>query len=107
TSYTWPVKYNLPKDGGKYEKVEFMGEFRRLSQSRLDELMRLARDGQIEDSGFVDEILLGWSGIKTGTGEEFEYSGANQRILLDLFPGLRGAIVLAYQESLMGVLRKN
>jgi hypothetical protein len=106
TSYTWPVKYRLP-DGGKYDNVEFVAEFKRLSQSRLEELAGQARDGKIKDEAFVEEILLGWSGIKTAAGEEFEYSAGNRDLLLDTFPGLRYAVVTAFQESIQGSVRKN
>ena len=106
TSYTWPVKYRVP-DGGKYADVEFTAEFKRLTSSRLEQLARDAGEGKVNDDTFIAEVLLGWSGIKTAAGEEFEYSAGNRDLLLDTFPGLRYAVVTAFQESIAGAVRKN
>ena len=106
-SYTWPVKYNAPDDGGRYRKVEFMAQFRHLPQSRLDELARLVKaGGTLDDNEFIDEVLLGWSGIKTSEGEAFDPNSRNRAILLDL-PGMRAAVIHAFHESLDGIVRKN
>lgn len=105
-SYTWPVKYDAPRDGGKYDRHEFMAEFKRLPQSRLDEIQKQAKDNAVNDGEFLDEILLGWSGIKDEQGEDVPFNEAARRIVLDL-PGMRAAIVLAFFGSLEGAPRKN
>lgn len=111
---TWPVEYNMPVDGGKYQKVQFLAEFKRVSQSRYDHLMEQARKGEIDDEKFIDEVLVGWSGIKHAVQvdgrmqhQEFEYSEANKRALLDMYPGMRAAIVHAHTKSVVEAVRKN
>lgn len=106
SSYTWPVKYEYPKDGGRFEPVEFNAEFKRLPQSRLDEIHKAAKNGTLEDISLIEEVLLGWSAIKTTSGDEFECNDANRSILLDL-PGMRAAIVNAFAISITGAPRKN
>lgn len=106
TTYTWPVKYEYAKDDGRFEKTEFSAEFRRLPQSRLDEIHKQARDGTLEDESLIDSVLIGWSGIKTADGDEFTVNEGNRAILLDL-PGMRAAIINAYAASIAGAPRKN
>jgi hypothetical protein len=105
-SYTWPVKYEAAKDDGKMEKSEFLAEFKRLPQSRLDDYHARAKKFEVDDTEFLAEVLLGWSGIKTVEGEEVAFNDLNKRILLDL-PGMRAAIVNAYFGSVLGAGRKN
>ena len=42
-TYTWPITLVLPVDGGRREKHTFDGEFRRLPQDRIDQIIKLAR----------------------------------------------------------------
>lgn len=106
-SFTWPVTYRMPKDGGKYDKQEFTVEFKRLPESRIREIKEQADRSEIEDDALIAEILLGWSGIRTAEGEEFPYNETNKRVLFDLFPGVRAAIILTWFAALGGAVRKN
>ena len=106
SSYTWPVKYVTPKDDGKYEKSEFLAEFKRLPQSRLDEIQKQARDQKVDDDEFIHEVLVGWSGIKTPEGEEVPFNEANRRVVFAL-TGMRSMILRAFFESIEGAFRKN
>jgi hypothetical protein len=106
SSYTWPVKYGTPKDAGKIEKSEFMAEFKRLPQSRLDAIQKQALDNAVDDDQFIGEILIGWSGIKTPEGEEVLFNEATRSVVLDL-AGMRAAIVQAFFDSIAGAARKN
>lgn len=104
--YTWPVKYEFPTDKGRYEKVEFIAEFKRLPQQRLDEFAKMAKEDRLDDIALIDEVLTGWSGIKTADGQEFEYSEQNRTTLLEL-AGMRAAIVFSFIGSIGGAPRKN
>ena len=42
-TYTWPITVIIPMDGGRRDKHTFDGEFRRLPQSRINEIIKLAR----------------------------------------------------------------
>jgi len=117
-SYTWPVSIKLPANGGKRERQTFDAEFKRLAQSRINEIqrevqLRVKANEKGEDTGegisdqsIADEILVGWDGIVDGDGEPVPFSNAVKAQLLDV-PMMAGALVAAYFESLVEQKRKN
>ena len=117
-SYSWPVSIKLPADGGKREKSSFDAVFKRLPQSRINEIQQLVQqrvkaaesgeelDNGITDQNIADEILVGWSGIVDGDGDEVPYSEAVKAQLLDV-PMLASALIEAYFASLVELKRKN
>lgn len=117
-SYTWPVSIKLPANGGKRERQTFDAEFKRLPQSRINEIqrevqLRIKANEKGEDTGegvsdqsIADEILVGWDGIVDGDGEPVPFSNAVKAQLLDV-PTMAGALVSAYFESLVEQKRKN
>jgi len=117
-SYTWPVSIKLPANGGKRERQTFDAEFKRLAQSRINEIqrevqLRIKANEKGEDTGegvsdqsIADEILVGWDGIVDGDGEPVPFSNAVKAQLLDV-PTMAGALVSAYFESLVEQKRKN
>lgn len=105
-SYKWPVSVEFPVDGGKTEKQSFDGEFKRLSQTRIEEIRKQIEDGGITDRDFAKEVLIGWDGIIDGQGESVPFAEASRNTLLDV-PLVSSAIVLAFMNSLAGVRRKN
>lgn len=117
-SYSWPVSIKLPANGGKREKSTFDAVFRRLPQSRINEIQQLvqqrikaAERGEELDNGVTDdsiaaEILVGWSGILDGDGDDVPYSEAVKAQLLDV-PMMAGALIEAYFNSLAELKRKN
>ena len=117
-SYTWPVSFKLPADGGKFEKQSFDAEFKRLPQGRINEIQAevqarikaVERNEAIED-GITDqsiarEISIGWSGIVDDEGDEVAYSTAARDQLLEV-PTVAAAVILAYFDSLTGNKSKN
>lgn len=117
-SYTWPVSIKLPANGGKRERQTFDAEFKRLAQSRINEIQREVQQrvkanekgedtGEgVSDQSIADEILVGWDGIVDGDGEPVPFSNAVKAQLLDV-PMMAGALVSAYFESLVEQKRKN
>lgn len=117
-SYSWPVSIQLPADGGKREKSSFDALFKRLPQSRINEIQQLvqqrikaAERGEELDNGVTDqsiaaEILVGWSGILDADGDDVPYSEAIKAQLLDV-PMMAGALIEAYFTSLVELKRKN
>lgn len=117
-SYSWPVSIKLPADGGKRERQTFDAEFKRLPQSRINEIQELvqkqikatergeATASEISDLSIADEILVGWDGIVDGEGEPVPYSKASKAMLLDV-PMMAGALISVYFESLVEQKRKN
>jgi hypothetical protein len=117
-SYTWPVSIKLPANGGKRERQTFDAEFKRLPQSRINEIqvqvqqrIKAAERGDdtgegITDQGIADEVLVGWDGIVDGDGEAVPFSKSTKAQLLDV-PMMAGAIIEAFFESLVEAKRKN
>jgi hypothetical protein len=118
SSYTWPVSVKLPADGGKFEKQTFDAEFKRLPQARINEIqvevqarIKAAErnesvDGNISDQSIANELLVGWSGVVDGDGDEILFSEAIKEQLLDI-PTVAAAIIIAYFDSLTGTKAKN
>jgi hypothetical protein len=104
--FSWPVSFDVPIDGGKFKRETFDAEFRRLSQSRLDEIRELSRTEGVTDPEVAREVLVGWSGIKDDDGEDVPFSESALEQLLDV-PMLATAIVAKYFESLQGAKAKN
>ena len=114
-TYTWPITVIITMDGGRRDKHTFDGEFRRLPQSRINEIIRLARAAERgrlnDDEEFLDqdaakEILAGWSGVVDDDAKEIPYSENALAQLLDI-PTVAGQIVRAWFDSLDVAKRKN
>jgi hypothetical protein len=117
-TYVWPVTFRMPTDGGKYEKQSFDAEFKRLPQSRINEVqvevqarLKAAERGEafetdISDISIADEVLMGWAGVVDGDGDEVPFSETAKAELLNV-PGLAGSIIEAYFESVQGKKAKN
>jgi hypothetical protein len=105
-TYTWPVTFDVPVDGGRHQRQTFDGEFRRLSQSRIREIGQQIESGETTDADLATEVLQGWSGITDDNGKDVPFSQAALQQLLDV-PMLATAIVTAYFSSLQGAKRKN
>ena len=107
-SYTWPITLILPIDGGRREKETFDGEFKRLPQSRINEIVKQARamearyredDEILEDQSVAKEVL-----IDDGKDIKFGESTLNQ--LLEI-PTIASQIVKAWFESNELAKKKN
>ena len=105
-SYKWPVSVEFPVDGGKSEKQTFDVEFKRLSQTRIEEIRKQVDEGGITDREFSREVMVGWSGVVDGSGDTVPFSEAGRDNLLDI-PLVSAAVVVAFMNSLAGVRRKN
>ena len=113
-SYSWPIVYRQPVSGGRREKQEFEAEFKRLPQSRINQIQDLAQKvidkdpdaAEISDVSIADEVLVGWDGIVDSDGEEIPYSKGTKAQLLEL-PMMAGTLIEAYFTSLVEEKRKN
>lgn len=114
-TYTWPITLVLPVDGGRRDKHTFDGEFRRLPQTRINEIVKLAQlqergkladDEELRDQDAAKEILVGWSNVVDDEGEEVPYSDAALNQLLEI-PTVAGQIVRTWFDSLEVAKRKN
>ena len=114
-TYTWPIPLIIPANGGRREKHTFDGEFRRLPQSRINEIVRMAKamdrnrnnDGEeLEDQDAAKEVLAGWSGVVDDDSKEIPFSDSALTQLLEI-PTVAGQIVRAWFESIDTAKRKN
>lgn len=106
SSYTWPVTVEFPVDGGKVEKQTFDAEFKRIPQTRINEIHEVVQKGQTSDPELAREVLIGWSGVNDGNGEAVPFSEGMRDQLLDI-PLVAAAVVMAWLNSLSGAKRKN
>jgi len=104
-SFYWPVEVNIPTDGGKHDKQTFDAQFKRVSQTRLQEMRQEIEDGKATDAGFVREVMVGWRGV-TDRGTEVPFSETTLAQLLDI-PTVEASIVMAFVQANAGVIRKN
>lgn len=114
-TYVWPVKIVLPIDGGKRETHTFDATFRRLPQSRINEIIKLAKlqergrldeDQELEDQDAAREIMTGWDGVQDDDGKAVPFSEGALTQLLEI-PTVAGQIVRAWFGSLAEAKRKN
>lgn len=110
-TYSWPVTFDVPVDGGRHERQTFDGEFKRLPQSKIAPMV--AELGRLDDVSDMDrltelaaEVLVGWSGVTDDDGKAVPFSQKALEQLLEV-PMLAVMIVKAYLDSLKGAKRKN
>lgn len=105
-SYTWPVEVLFPIDGGKTEKQTFDAEFKRMTQSRINEIRSMIERNEITDTELAREVLTGWAGVNDGNGDAVPFTERARDQLLDV-PLVAAAVVMAWLGSLTGAKRKN
>lgn len=106
SSYFWPVVIEIPVDGGRFDKQTFDVEFKRITQSRIDEIMSSGNEDELGFKTVAEEIVVGWRGVSDDNGDEFIFSEGNKSMVLDV-PMLATAIVKAWIKSLAGAQAKN
>lgn len=109
SSYKWPVEWTVPADGGRQTKLGFEAEFKRLPQTRIDEIYAAVTNGarEISDDAVVDEVLIGWgSNVLDENDQPLQFTPSNIKVVLDV-QGARSAIVRAFFNSLTGAKEKN
>lgn len=96
-TYTWPVKIELPGNGGKTDVSTFEAVFLRVKQEKLKELLNT----QHEDAkAFARQVLVGWGDgeVSVDGKAPLAYSEANRETLLDV-QLVAMAVVRAFIES--------
>ena len=105
-TYFWPVKLEVPIDGGKFEVVQFDAEFKSIPQSRLLDLIAKQERGRATDVDVVKEILVGWKGIVDDQENEIPFSIKARDQLLDVV-GVASVLGEIFFESRARAKRKN
>jgi len=94
------------------EKQTFDAQFKRLPQTRINEIQDQVRAKQsdptveITDQSVADEVLAGWANVLDEDGEEVPFTAKAKDELLDI-PAVASGIVVAYFESVTGNKAKN
>lgn len=104
-SYFWPVEIEVPIDGGRFEKHTFDAEFRRLPQTRIEEIVTGGENAPENDRALVAEIMIGWKGVTDGT-DELVWSEKNRDMVLEI-PKIAANICEAWAKSVAGIRKKN
>lgn len=102
-AYKWPVTVSTPVDGGKFQNHTFTAVFKRLTQTRIQEIA--SAEGQT-DKDIAREVVTGFEDINDADGTAIPFTSSTLERLLDA-PGVASAIVHAFMASLTGAKRKN
>lgn len=104
-SYFHPVKVDFPIDEGKKKTVEFQAQFKRLSQTEIEEQQDALTNGTLSDRGVIDQVMIGWKGVADESGTPVDFNESNLNSLLAMFP-TQPSIVRSYFDSLKHVAKK-
>ena len=116
-TFTHPIKFYTPDDGGTQKEETFDAVFKIIPQSRINEIGLQAQikqkelndgiyDGtKISDLLIADEILVGWDGITDGN-EPVPFTPATKKQVLDI-AGLANLLVTIYFEEVAKQKVKN
>ena len=116
-TFTHPIVFSTPSDGGTQNEETFDAIFKILPQSRINEIGKLANQKQkeinegiydgtkIDDYLIAEEILVGWDGITDGE-KPIPYTKATKKQVLDI-AGLANLLVTIYFEEVAKQKIKN
>ena len=104
-SYQWTVKWDVPVSDGKFETASFQAYFKRLTHERISEIKKLGISGEITDLEIANDVLVGWSGVKSGE-DELPFNDENKKNVLN-YAMVPSAIVEALFDSFRNGKRKN
>jgi hypothetical protein len=118
--YKWPVEFEVPVDGGAWEKQSFDGHFARLGQERVEYLTE-AYTRRVEElkagieldkelavltpKAIAREILIGWDSIFDDDGNEIPCTPAIKERVLEV-ETVAAAVINAWSASLQGSAAK-
>jgi len=116
-TFTHPIVFTTPADGGTQKEETFDATFKIIPQSRINEIGLQAQqkkneiengimDGtEISDLLIADEILVGWDGITDGD-KPVPFTKATKKQVLDI-AGLANLLVTIYFEEVSKQKIKN
>ena len=116
-TFTQPIVFTTPADGGTQKEETFDAVFKIIPQSRINEIGLQAQQKKKElDNGIIDgtdisdlliadEILVGWDGITDGN-EPVPFTKATKKQVLDI-AGLANLLVTKYFEEVSKQKVKN
>ena len=100
----WPVKVNVPQDGGTVRVQTFTGHFR---LARADAVKQALNDRADDFDQMIVERLIGWEGdLRDETDAPIPFSDDARDALCGI-PYVRPAVIKAYFEAANGGRAKN
>lgn len=100
----WPVRVQIPRDGGRSTQATFSAEFRLLPQEEVQRLVDAGAENT--DNTLLREAVVDWADVADESGEPLEFTTDNlDRMLRVTY--VRVAMVAAFFEAQTGGRRKN
>lgn len=91
----WPVRWNVPVDGGGVQEVGFEMRFKRLGITAFNGLQKQPGDEVTPE--FAEQIATDWRGITDDAGRPVPFDGHGRAAMFDV-PFVPGAIYQAWQN---------
>ncbi len=113
-TYLWPLRITLATDGGKRTVENLELEFRRLPQSRIDEIVKKAKaaerfrddEDEVSDQEICRELVAGWDGVTDDNGDTIPFGDKRFNEFLEI-QTVPGQVIRGWFESLKDGKRKN
>jgi hypothetical protein len=105
SSYKWSVKVKTPIDGSRFNEQTFDALFKRIPQSRVDEMRSSVNDNEAWSKDIAKEVMVGWDGVQDANGD-LPFSEDALRTVLEI-PGVAACIAISFFDSINGISRKN
>lgn len=102
-SIRWPVKVDVPRDGGKTTAATFYVTWRWLLQSEIEAVAR--RTGGY-DAEFIAEVAIEWDGLQDSDGAPMPFTVENLARMTDL-GYVRVAMINSFYQAMSGARLKN
>ena len=105
-TYTTPVVVDIPISGGRFDRVTFDAEFRRVGREELNDIYEEMRQPGKSDLDLLSKVLVGWKGVQDEDGEELPFSEESKAAVFDV-PQVVPALVRTFYGSINKVKEKN
>lgn len=99
-TYKTKIVVETPNDQGKFDKSDFLAEFKRLNMDDLDAMRNVPQPEVIE------QVLVGWSGLIDDEGNDVPFNSANRNALMRI-PQAMHALVEGFWTSIFKAKEKN
>lgn len=100
-TFTTPVNFKIPVDGGTYQANSFIAQFKRLTVTGMKELPKEGSDAEM-----CRRVVVGWNEIADENGNAIPFSSDALDKLLEIV-GVAPAILKTFFEQLSVLQEKN
>ena len=101
-TFTWPVKVQVPIDGGKFEEHVFTARWQLQEAAALRKFQAEHPEGGA--AALLEKALKSWSDVQETDGTPIEFTPENVKRLADA-PHVRSALITSYWDAADGGLR--